>query len=60
MEAEARGEKPCIKLPSSVVASEMDILLVMDFNRDEFLCVFFWCTLAGDSQRGTFYWVDLK
>jgi hypothetical protein len=36
------GEKPSITHQIVAIEFDLDVLLALDFNRDEFLCVFFW------------------
>jgi hypothetical protein len=35
------GEKPGITHQIVTIEFDLDVLLALDFNRDEFLCVFF-------------------
>jgi hypothetical protein len=36
------GEKPGITHQIVAIEFDLDVLLALDFNRDEFMCVFFW------------------
>jgi hypothetical protein len=61
-EARSRGLslKSCIKLSSTIIGFGLGGFVAFDFNRDIFLCIFFWIHNACGSQRGTFSLVDLE
>jgi hypothetical protein len=59
-EVESTEQGACIKLSSTTIGLGLGGFVAFDFNRDNFLCVFFWVHNACGSQRGTFSLVDLE
>jgi hypothetical protein len=49
------SEKPRIKLSSPAIGYGVGGFVAIDFNRDDFLCVFVWVHIDWSSQREIFF-----